>query len=254
MKSEKMHAIREMHTEVNAPMSTILAVDTSSEACSIALLKEGQVFAEFVEAPRQHTQRLLPMIDALLSAQGVKPSELDAIAYGRGPGSFTGLRICLGVVQGLAFSADVPVIPVSTLETMAQGAISRFRLPLGHKILTVLDARMSEIYGGLFENCEGSPKAVIDEFVGAPSDLDGCQPLSETPVAELTKIGAGCHYSDIQSISASQEVQTFLPRAEDMLPLAEKALLAGKVVRAEDAQPVYLRDSVAWKKRERIRQ
>lgn len=235
-------------------MSTILAVDTSSEACSIALLKDGKVFAEFIEAPRQHTQRLLPMIDALLREQQLKPSDLDAIAYGRGPGSFTGLRICLGVVQGLAFSSDIPVIPVSTLEAMAQGAISRFNLPQGHKILTVLDARMSEIYGGLFENCDSSPKAVIDEFVGAPSDLDGCKPLSETPVAKLIKIGAGCHYSYLQSIDASREEQAFLPRAEDMLPIAEKALLAGEAIRAEDAQPVYLRDSVAWKKRERIRQ
>lgn len=235
-------------------MSTILAVDASSEACSIALLKNGQVFGEFVHAPRQHTQRLLPMIDALLADNQVALSDLDAIAYGRGPGSFTGLRICLGVVQGLAFSVDIPVIPVSTLQTLAVGAIRQFDLQAGDKVLVALDARMSEIYGAVFECGEGLPKVLVEEFVGPATDLDGCPSLAELKQEKFTKVGAGCHYEHLQSIAAAHEDQELLPRAEDMLVIAEKAFDNQQFVAAEEARPVYLRNSVAWKKRERIRQ
>lgn len=235
-------------------MSTILAVDASSEACSIALLKGGEVFGEFVHAPRQHTQRLLPMIDALLADNQVALSDLDAIAYGRGPGSFTGLRICLGVVQGLAFSVNIPVIPVSTLQTLAVGAIRKFDLQPKDKVLVALDARMSEIYGAVFECSDGIPRTLEEEFVGPATDLEGCRSLAELNQARFTKVGAGCHYEYIQSIVATHEDQELLPRAEDMLVIAEQAFGNQQFVAAEDARPVYLRNSVAWKKRERIRQ
>ncbi len=235
-------------------MSTILAVDASSEACSIALLKDGQVFGEFIHAPREHTQRLLPMIDALLQDHQTSLSDLDAIAYGRGPGSFTGLRICLGVVQGLAFSADIPVIPVSTLQTLAVGAIRQFDLQSGDQILVALDARMSEIYGAMFECTPVLPLTIIDEFVGPATDFDGCEPLAVVNRERLTKIGAGCHYEFLQTVTAKNEDQQILPRAEDMLVIAEQEFQSKKFISAEEAQPVYLRNSVAWKKRQRIRQ
>ncbi len=235
-------------------MSTILAVDTSSEACSIALSRNGEITSEFVLAPRQHTQLLLPMIDQLLVSQGIALADLDAIAYGRGPGSFTGLRICLGIVQGLAFSAEIPVIPVSTLQTMAVGAIRQFSLSGDHHILVALDARMDEVYGAVYEVSSPLPKEVMSEFVGAPEQLSECPLLAEVPASKLIKVGAGCHYSAIQAIEAGQEDQGLLARAEDMLILAEVAYAQGECVAAEDTQPVYLRDSVAWKKRERIRQ
>ncbi|MGH1371975.1 MAG: tRNA (adenosine(37)-N6)-threonylcarbamoyltransferase complex dimerization subunit type 1 TsaB [Cellvibrionaceae bacterium] len=235
-------------------MSTILAVDASSEACSVALLSDGQVHGAFILAPRQHTQRLLPMIDELLAAHQVALSDLDAIAYGRGPGSFTGLRICLGLVQGLAFSCDIPVIPVSTLQTLAVGAIRQFNLPLHSKILVALDARMNEIYGAVFESSSGLPVATVDEFVGPATDLKDCPALIEVTSDQLTKVGGGCHYEFLQSLMAKNEDQQLLPRAEDMLVIAQQAYQNKQYIKAEEAQPVYLRDSVAWKKRQRIRQ
>lgn len=235
-------------------MSTILAVDTSCDACSIALMKNGQVHAEFVQAPRQHSQRLLPMIDALLQKHSINLSDLNAIAYGRGPGSFTGLRICLSVVQGLAFSVDLPVIGVSTLHTMAVGAARTHSVKDGGYILVALDARMSEVYWGLYQLQGGQTVPVTEEYVCSPSDVPDFGPLSSVTAQKLVKVGAGCHYPELKSISAATEDTSLLPRAEYMLELAQSALEQGQVDAAENTQPVYLRDSVAWKKRQRIRQ
>lgn len=234
-------------------MSTILAVDTSCDACSIALLKDGQVHAEFVQAPRQHSQRLLPMIDTLLKKHSIALSELDAIAYGRGPGSFTGLRICLSVVQGLAFSVDLPVIPVSTLQTMAVGAASSDQIKDLDYILVALDARMEEVYWSLYQLQEGQPVPVTEEFVCSPNDVPGFGDLGSVDAQNLIKVGAGCHYPALEGIDAAYEDRDFLPRAEHMLGLAQNALKQGQVDTAESSLPVYLRDSVAWKKRQRIR-
>ncbi|WP_439134143.1 tRNA (adenosine(37)-N6)-threonylcarbamoyltransferase complex dimerization subunit type 1 TsaB [Pseudomaricurvus sp.] len=234
-------------------MSTILAVDTSCDACSIALLKDGQVHAEFIQAPRQHSQRLLPMIDALLQKYSITLSDLDAIAYGRGPGSFTGLRICLSVVQGLAFSVDLPVIPVSTLHTMALGAARSGGLKEHDHILVSLDARMAEVYWALYQQKGGQTVPVTEEFVCSPNDVPGFGPLGSVAAQDLIKVGAGCHYPAIEGIDAASENRDLLPRAENMLELAQSALHLGQTETAESTQPVYLRDSVAWKKRQRIR-
>ncbi|MBU3071125.1 tRNA (adenosine(37)-N6)-threonylcarbamoyltransferase complex dimerization subunit type 1 TsaB [Aestuariicella sp. G3-2] len=234
-------------------MSTILAVDTSCDACSIALLKDGQVYAEFIQAPRQHSQRLLPMIDALLKKHSVDLSDLDAIAYGRGPGSFTGLRICLSVVQGLAFSVDLPVIPVSTLHTMAVGAVNTGLAKDQDLILVALDARMEEVYWSLYRLQDGQAVPVTEEFVCSPSDVPGHGDLGFVAAQNLIKVGAGCHYPALEGIDAASEIRELLPRAEHMLGLAQYALKEGQVHMAENSQPVYLRDSVAWKKRQRIR-
>tara|TARA_B100000446_G_scaffold46105_4_gene42244 strand:- start:33991 stop:34575 length:585 start_codon:yes stop_codon:yes gene_type:complete len=193
------------------------------------------------------------MIDQLLVSQGITLGDLDAIAYGRGPGSFTGLRICLGVVQGLAFSANIPVIPVSTLKTMAVGAIRQFSLSGDDRVLVALDARMNEIYGAVYTGDTPLPSELVSEFVGAPEQLSECPQILDVPAAKLIKVGAGCHYEAVQAIDTRHEDQALLARAEDMLILADAAFAQGEFVAAEDTQPVYLRDSVAWKKRERIR-
>ncbi|HEB5077907.1 TPA: tRNA (adenosine(37)-N6)-threonylcarbamoyltransferase complex dimerization subunit type 1 TsaB, partial [Aeromonas hydrophila subsp. hydrophila] len=115
----------------------ILAVDTATEACSAALLVGEQVFSRWEEAPRDHTRKILPMVQAVLDDAGITLDELDAIAFGRGPGSFTGVRIGIGVAQGLAFGAGVPLIGISTLAAMAQGA---HRLDGAEQVLTAIDA------------------------------------------------------------------------------------------------------------------
>ena len=121
----------------------ILAIDTATEACSVALWNDGTTFAHFELCPREHTQRILPLVRAALADAEVKLTDLDALAFGRGPGSFTGVRIGIGIAQGLALGAELPMIGVSTLATMAQGA---WRKTGATRVLAAIDARMGEVY------------------------------------------------------------------------------------------------------------
>lgn len=130
-------------------MSTrILAIDTATEACSVALWNNGEKHALFEICPREHTQRILPMVQQVLAESGVTLNQLDALAFGRGPGSFTGVRIGIGIAQGLAMGAELPMIGVSTLATMAQGA---FRVTGATQVLAAIDARMGEVYWGQYQ-------------------------------------------------------------------------------------------------------
>ncbi|EZH84978.1 tRNA (adenosine(37)-N6)-threonylcarbamoyltransferase complex dimerization subunit type 1 TsaB [Aeromonas hydrophila] len=223
----------------------ILAVDTATEACSAALLVGEQVFSRWEEAPRDHTRKILPMVQAVLDDAGITLDELDAIAFGRGPGSFTGVRIGIGVAQGLAFGAGVPLIGISTLAAMAQGA---HRLDGAEQVLTAIDARMNEVYFGRYELIDGRMQLVGDEVVSDPAALvDARGKLA----GRVTCVGTGFEtYGEILSGLADELVvsQVRFPSAEDMLPLARSAWLAGEAVAVEQATPVYLRDKVTWKK------
>ena len=231
-------------------MSLILALDSSTDACSVALYRHGELLSQFELAAKSHTQRLLPMVDELLQQAGLKLNELDAIAFGRGPGSFTGLRICAGIVQGLAFGAQLPVIPVSTLEAMAVGHIRR-NPELDQPLLVALDARMNEVYWGLFEREGESVKPLGNEHV-TPPELLAEQSLIQS-LSDMVGIGPGWHYPAMQSLSARTIVIDVHPHAEDIALIAAKLWERGVTVDALDAQPVYLRDSVSWQKRQRIR-
>jgi tRNA threonylcarbamoyladenosine biosynthesis protein TsaB len=228
-------------------MSTrILAIDTATEACSVALWNNGDVQALFELCPREHTQRILPMVQQVLVASGLSLSQLDALAFGRGPGSFTGVRIGMGIGQGLALGADLPMIGVSTLQTMAQGA---FRLTGAARVLAAIDARMGEVYWGEFErSAEGFWCGEATEAVMTPVQvLARAQSLS----GNWATVGTGWQiYPDL--ISGSNVVladgQMVLPRAEDMLPLALSSWVNGQIVSVENAEPVYLRNEVTWKK------
>ena len=125
----------------------ILALDTSTEACSAALLIDGEITSQYQLAPREHSRLILKIIDKLLSDAKVSVSSLDAIAFGRGPGSFMGLRIAAGVVQGIAFAHDIPVIPISTLKAIAQRAYEQTNI---ENVLVAIDARMDEVYWGAY--------------------------------------------------------------------------------------------------------
>jgi len=231
-------------------MAAILAVDTSSDACSVALMHDSECFSLSVDAPREHTQRLLPMIDELLSSRGVALAELDAIAYGRGPGSFTGLRIGLGTVQGLAYAADIPVLPISTLQAMAVTAQRLHNFTAEQPLLVALDARMSEVYWGHFDAITAQP--LSDEYVAAPSNLADYL-CAQGNVGSFVGLGPGWHYPELQALGLPVEYQDITPQAEDILSLALLEWNAGRAIAVEEAQPTYLRDSVAWKKRKRIR-
>lgn len=231
-------------------MPSILAVDTSSDACSVALLHGGECSSLSVKAPREHTQRLLPMIDELLTSRSIALQDLDAIAYGRGPGSFTGLRIGLGIVQGLAYAADLPVLPISTLQAMAVTAQRLHHFTEDQPLLVALDARMSEVYWGHFDAITAQP--VSDEYVASPSNLADYLSTQKN-LTSFVGLGPGWHYPELQSLNLPVEYQDITPQAEDILSLAVVEWHAGRAISIETAQPTYLRDSVAWKKRERIR-
>lgn len=231
-------------------MPRLLAIDTSTEACSVALLDDARISERFVDAPREHVQRLLPMIDELLAENHIALRDLDAIAFGRGPGSFTGLRICLGVVQGLAFGANLPVIPISTLAALAQSAVDD-SMRAGTYIVSAIDARMDEIYCGWYRvGTNGLVVAVIDreeanERVCAPEALA----MLDIGEANAIGVGSGWRYvarMPLQSITDIRVAQ--LPHAAAVAALALPQWGAGRYLPAEAAQPVYLRNDVAWAK------
>lgn len=219
----------------------LLAIETATEACSAALLVGTESRMRYEYAPRRHTELILPMCDSLLHEAGIQASQLDAIAFGRGPGSFTGVRIAAGVAQGIAFAWNLPVVPVSTLAVMAQEAIMQFDVSL---ILSAIDARMQEVYWGVYQRDDnGLAKSVIDESV--------IQPQAVFPPVEGRYYGVGSGwktYREALSQSISVNLTGYdgelLPKARYLIPLAECAYTMGHAVAAEDALPVYLRNEV----------
>lgn len=228
----------------------LLALDCSTEACSVAVTNDGIVTEKFELATREHTQKLLPMIDSVLGQSGVSLQQLDAIAFGRGPGSFTGLRICLGAVQGLAFGAQLPVVPISSLAAVAQTAVDEKLVAESSLLLSTLDARMDEIYWGLFGVEMGLVKAINGEHLTSPEKLV----LQNSQEDVVSAIGSGCLYGD--RIACYDETSTFdgsvLPKASAVLKLAIPRYQAGDFLRADEAIPTYLRDQVAWKKQGQV--
>jgi tRNA threonylcarbamoyladenosine biosynthesis protein TsaB len=223
-------------------MTTLLALDTATEACSVALLHDGRVSSHYQVIPRLHAQRLLPMIKQLLQQQGIALSAVDGIAFGRGPGAFTGVRIAVGVVQGLAFALDRPVLPVSNLAILAQRALREQGV---RQVAAAIDARMDEVYWGCYRERQGEMCLCGLEAVLPPEQAH----LPDDAVAGW--FGAGTGWGTYAArIAARVEAQDagMLPHAEDLLRLAGFAWGRGEAVAAEQAQPVYLRDQVATAK------
>lgn len=224
-------------------MTRILALDTSTDACSVALWLDGTVHEDFRIIPRQHTRELLPMVSELLAAHNLKVADLDAIAFGRGPGSFAGIRIATGTAQGLAFAAELPMLPVSTLAAMA---LQAHRDSGAEQVVTALDARMDEIYAGVYQFAEGMPVELAAERVCAPAALT-------LPEGSFHAAGSGFNYRSDMALSDDQltDVNTSCyPAAGAMAELAARDWANGQSVAADQAMPVYLRDEVAWKKKD----
>jgi len=220
----------------------ILAIDTATEACSAALYLEGSCTEVFEIIPRQHTERVLPMVDELLNSADLSLSRLDAIAFNSGPGSFTGVRVATSVTQGLAFSADLPVIPVSSLAALAQLA---YREDNQEKVLSAIDARMSEMYWGCYQLESGLMQLVDSEQV--------------SPVTAVIKEGEwhcrgsgwDTFHTELQQstqVNISSYATESFPHAQDIAVLAADLYKQGKLVTAEQAIPSYIRDEVTWKK------
>ncbi|MGO1461168.1 MAG: tRNA (adenosine(37)-N6)-threonylcarbamoyltransferase complex dimerization subunit type 1 TsaB [Marinobacter sp.] len=225
----------------------LLALDTSSEGCSAALFVDGIVIETFEIAPRGHTQLLMPMVRRLLAEQELKPSDLDALAFARGPGSFTGVRIATGVVQGLAWGLGIPVVPVSSLETVALGAFEALEVGEGEGVAVAFDARMSELYWACFCNHSGFPELLGEERVCSPSSV-----YLQPGIARWSGAGQGWSFRTEMPADVSGQVhsvdEALIPRAGWVARLAVVKFSNGVAVSAEQAQPVYIRDEVTWKK------
>lgn len=222
----------------------LLAVDTSTEACSAALFVDGVISQQYQLAPREHSHLILNMIDGLLRDAEIASKDLDAIAFGRGPGSFMGVRVAAGVVQGIAFAHAIPVVPVSTLAALSWVAMEQTG---ADHVLAAIDARMKEVYWGVYaREPDGSVVLQGEECVVSPE-------LAPVPAAgEWVAAGTGwMTYGDVMKPRLGARLVTSLddcfPTAEAIARLGAKVYEKGAVVSAAEAVPVYLRDNVASK-------
>jgi tRNA threonylcarbamoyladenosine biosynthesis protein TsaB len=234
-------------------MPIILAIETSSELASCALFNSdptpaaapSAVLSRETAGVRTHSQSVLPMVQELLREAGVKLADCDAIAFGAGPGSFTGVRTACGVAQGLAFGAGLPVLPMVTLEAMAEACRARLGAT---EVLAVLDARMGEVYWAQYRYADGAWMAVCEPALGAPQDV------APQLVEGLAACGNGfAAYPEAFAGKdfAADAIGDMLPHARDMAVLGVAALAAGLAVPADQAQPLYLRNKVAFTSAER---
>ena len=222
-------------------MSRLLAIETSAESCSVALEIEGEQRERFEHAPMKHAELLLPMVSSLLAEGGIRASDLDAIAFGRGPGSFTSLRIGIGVVQGLAWGAEVGVAPVSSLAAVAQSAADSLA-PSGSlpQIVVAMDARMQEVFHAAFTvGDDGLVREAAEERVSAPSAVMVQEPW--------VAVGNGFErYDELRTLAESSQqcLADTWPRAASVLRLARHWLSSNEPLSAGLAQPVYIRNAV----------
>jgi tRNA threonylcarbamoyladenosine biosynthesis protein TsaB len=219
----------------------LLAIETSTEACSIALACDGDIRERFEIAPRRHAELLLPWIDQMLAEAGVAKSTLDAIAVGRGPGAFTGVRLGIAVAQGIAFALQRPLLPVSTLAALAIGAGAAE----GERVLAAIDARMSEIYLGAFViGADELPDAIDDEQL--------CPPDRAVIAQDMDWIGIGSGFAAYEAglrALAGPRLQRIdanaLPRAASVARLGLRGWQRGEAIDPAMIEPAYLRDKVA---------
>jgi len=215
----------------------LLAIDTSTQACSAALQLGEQTRYRYQVAPKEHAGLILPMINELMQEAGCSLSQLDALAFACGPGSFTGIRIAASVIQGLAFSADLPVIPISTLVTVAQGV---YRNHQSKAVWVVMDARMNQVYQTVCRVSDlGLMSTVTDETLSDPDSL--------TAPEQPGLVGAGHgwdRYADVLPSLAGETFPDSLPDARDVVSLAAYEFEQGNTKPPELALPIYLRDNV----------
>jgi tRNA threonylcarbamoyladenosine biosynthesis protein TsaB len=219
----------------------ILAIDTATEACSVSLGLGGRQLDRYVELERGHAEHLLPMVQELLSEAGVTLRSLDAIAFGRGPGGFTGVRLAASVAQGLAFGSGLGVVPISDLAAVAHRALAERRETM--QVLVVNDARMREVYWCTFRRDE-IPLPLGSERVG-PEATVGLPGSGVSWVAAGRGLAAWPVLADRCRAAGAEVLPDLLPRAAEVLALARNEVAAGRILEPADAVPVYVRDNVA---------
>lgn len=239
----------------------LLAFETATEACSVALWIDGEVRERHELAPRRHAELSLPWAEQLLADAGIRKSQLDAIALGRGPGAFTGVRLAIALGQGIALALDRPIVAVSTLATLALRAhaltpaagsdISRDALPAAteaprtSRVFASIDARMGEVYTGAFELRDGDAFALGQEAVLAPDAV-------ALPDERDGWLGVGTGFGAADGALARRYGARFaaidasaLPHAADLARLAAAAYARGEALAPERVEPAYLRNNVA---------
>ena len=221
----------------------LLALDAATEACSAALFLDGAVEERFEVIGRGHAGRLLPMADELLAAAGLAVTDLDAIAFGRGPGGFTGLRIAAGVAQGLAAGIEKPVLPVSDLAALAAAGA---RSSGARCILGCMDARMGQVYWAAFDCGSDQPVAVTDEHLTDPEGV--ALPGDGLWYAAGHGLGAYPLLASRLQVRLTGMDAALLPRASDIARIAALDFKAGRGVAATRALPVYLRNEVVHRR------
>lgn len=224
-------------------MPIILAIETSSELASAALLHGDALFFRESSGVQTHSQTILPMVQSLLAHAGFSLTQCDAIAFGAGPGSFTGVRTACGIAQGLAFGADRPVVPVVTLMAMAEACRIDAQ---GADVLAILDARMNEVYWAQYRYADGW-HCIVEPTLSAPSAV--------IPQGHVVACGNGLSaYAEAFDLTSFGQngLRTVRPHAAQIALLAHQSLTLGEAVKARDAQPLYLRNKIALTTAERL--
>jgi tRNA threonylcarbamoyladenosine biosynthesis protein TsaB len=217
----------------------ILALDTATEACSAAVLIDDKVIERYELAPRRHASLILPMITAVMAEAGLTAAQLNALAVGRGPGAFTGVRIATGFVQGIAFAAELPVTPISTLAAIARGVMVEHGV---ERVAVAVDARMEEVYWGTYRlGSDGGVEPVGRERV--------CRPAAAVLADTQEWFGAGSGWNlYAKTLQQSSAIRGWWgnvhPRARDIAVLGALAYRRGEYLGADKVEPVYLRDEV----------
>lgn len=233
-------------------MSNILVFDTSSAWCSVALSVQGVIYSVAEMQPRKHAQLIMPMIEDVCQRAGVKPAELDGIAFGKGPGSFTGLRIAISVAQGLSLATGARLYGISSLAALAWQGMRQIAKVAdgsadGQQVLAMMNAHMGEVFYGAYCSSDGGLETVIEDRLAQPEGVD----ISTLTANDWIGMGDGFQFiSDMpENVSMLKSInEDVYPLAESMMDLAIRAWNEGSFTAAELQQPVYLRDTVAWKK------
>jgi len=227
-------------------MTGILAVETATDACSVAIGRGGEIRQRHRVAPRQHSAMLFGLLEELLPGGGLRAHGIEVIAYGSGPGSFTGLRIAASVAQGLAYSCELPAVAVSTLAALAQAALESGAIDGAEPVLCTLDARANEVYCGVYEFVNGLARERERPWACVPSHI------VPATTGALSAIGSGCRYLDEFPVALRDRLRAalpdLLPTAGAMIPLALEQFAHGDLLAAPAIQPVYVRDEISWKK------
>lgn len=221
----------------------LLALDTSTEYLSLALMKGGETFTFDLNAGQMHSQIILPQLQALLDAADIQLKDLQGIAFGAGPGSFTGVRIAAGVVQGLGFGANLPVVSICTLLALAEASGAE-------KVIACLDARMGEVYHAAYERVAGEWQVVIEPGLYKPETVPTIDGLGWTGAGSGWQTYAGqlgaVYAAQLQAVQPQ-----LLPTASALLRLAKPVFMRGEAKPASEAMPIYIRNRVALKTAER---